>query len=453
MKQPRRTWKARRHERFETGTRVISECISMPGKALAFAATERKFLLQLQTLALRYFLDNQTADGLILDRQRNFGPLRAEGWCSTATTGMGLIALALASVEPFQLLSRSEAIERVEVALTAARDRLPHTWGVLPHFTDSRTGSAVGFDQRSTIDTGWLIAGALWAAEFLQDNNLKQIAQHLYQRINWRFWTSGHESRTPGLIHHGTDVEGRFLPCAWDRLNGETVFLYVLAAGADHARAWPAEYWPRLQTWYGAVAGLRFASADLGLFVFQYGLDLLDLTSWRNPTGCDLSLEAALAAEANYRHCRSHADRFGTYRIYWGLSAGDGPGDHPATDIYRCYAPAEPLDGTAHLTATVASVAHRPTLVLEQLERASRENRAAALGRYGFSNINLDRGWVGRDMVGIDAGAAVLALDNVLADNRIRQTFHRLPCVIHGLRRLGFATQNQPGTRIPRQAA
>jgi hypothetical protein len=424
----------------------------MPGKALDFAATERTFLLQLQTLALRYFLENQTPDGLMLDRQRNIGPVRAEGWCSTATTGMGLIALALASVEPFRLLPRLEAVERVKRALTAARDTLPHTWGVLPHFTDSGTGAAVGLDQRSTIDTAWLIAGGLWAAEFLQDEGLKKLAEHLYQRINWRFWTSGHDSRTPGLIHHGTDKEGRFLPCAWDRLNGETVFLYVLAAGADTARAWPAEYWPRLQTWYGAVAGLRFASADLGLFVFQYGLDLLDLTSWRNPTGCDLSLEAALAAEANFRHCRSHADRFGTYRTYWGLSAGDGPGDHPTTDIYRCYAPAEPLDGTAHLTATLASVAHRPMLVLEQLERAREENRAAALGRYGFSSINLDRGWVGRDMVGIDAGAAVLALDNVLADNRIRQTFHQLQCVQQGLRRLGFEWQGQPQSRSRRMA-
>ena len=46
-------------------------------------------------------------------------------------------------------------------------------------------------------------------------------------------------------------------------------------------RAWPAENWCRLQPFFGTVAGLRFISADLGLFVFQYGLDLLDLdTKW-----------------------------------------------------------------------------------------------------------------------------------------------------------------------------
>ena len=47
-------------------------------------------------------------------------------------------------------------------------------------------------------------------------------------------------------------------------------------------------------------------------------------------------------------------------------------------------------------------------------------------------------GWVGRDMVGIDAGAAVLALDNVLRGDRVRAVFHGLPCVQRGLERLGF---------------
>ncbi len=41
-------------------------------------------------------------------------------------------------------------------------------------------------------------------------------------------------------------------------------------------------------------------------------------------------------------------------------------------------------------------------------------------------------------MVGIDAGAAVLALDNFLAANRVRKVFHELPCVARGLERLGF---------------
>jgi hypothetical protein len=41
-------------------------------------------------------------------------------------------------------------------------------------------------------------------------------------------------------------------------------------------------------------------------------------------------------------------------------------------------------------------------------------------------------------MVGIDAGAVVLAVDNVLMQNRVRAVFHELPCVRLGLERMGF---------------
>jgi hypothetical protein len=414
----------------------------MPRTASDLHPTERAFLSLLHARAVRYFLDNQTADGLFLDRQRNFDPLRAGGWCSTATTGMGFIALALASAEPFRLLSRASAAERVSRGLTTALDRVPHTRGIMPHFLDAATGTAVGADQRSTVDSAWLIAGGLWAGAFLRDERVCEMARRLSERVDWNFWTTPATATSPGLIRHGADGQGRALPCAWDRLNGETVHLYVLAAGGAESRAWPAANWRRLKPFFGTAGGLRFASADLGLFVFQYGLDLLDLQTWREPLGRDLDAEADAATEANYRVCRAAADRFETYRHYWGLSAGDGPGDVPAVDSYRSYAPGRPLDGTAHVTASLASAARRPDLVLDNLQRLRRDRRLTALGRYGFSTVNVDRRWVGRDMVGIDAGAVVLALDNYLHDDRVRTGFHSLPSVRLGLERIGFVRRS-----------
>jgi hypothetical protein len=402
--------------------------------------TERAFLLQLQRRAVQYFLDNQTAGGLVLDRQANHGPRRAVGLCSTAASGMGFIALALAAAEPHRLLPKASAVRRVRHGLTAALERVPHTEGVLPHFTEAASGAVAGADARSTIDTAWLVAGALWAAEFLGDAELHDLAERLYDRVHWAYWTGG--GGPEGLIQHGHDRGGRFLRASWDRLNGETVFLYVLAAGARDGRAWGAAAWPALETFPGTVAGLRFGSADLGLFVFQYGLDLLDLDHWRVPGGADLAGDAVRAALANFLFCRAAAPRFATYRTYWGLSAGDGPGARG--DVYRPYSPAEPLDGTAHLTASLASVARQPVLVLDNLNRALRDDTLAALGRYGFSCVNVDHGWVGRDMVGIDAGAAVLALDNYLADDRVRRVFHRLPAVRRGLARVGFRRAAAP---------
>jgi hypothetical protein len=398
----------------------------------------------LQVQALRYFLDNQMPSGLVLDRQSNFGPLHRRGLCSTAATGMGAIALALAAADPYRLLPHSIACARIRRILETAGDSLPHVQGVLPHFLDAATGAVVGVDRRSTIDTAWLVAGALWATTFLGDGELRRLAETLYDRIDWLFWTAN-----SGLLRHGQNERGRFLPCCWDRLNGETVFAYVLAAGTDESRAWPARGWGQLRTFPGTVAGFRFGSADLGLFVFQYGYDLLDLCHWREPGGVDLAGEAACAAEANYRFCRGLANRFTTFGHYWGISAGDGPGEGVERDTYRCYSPHGIVDGTAHLMASLASIAQVPARVWENLQHAQYERALVVRGRYGFSNLNLDQQWVGRDVVGIDAGAAILALDNYLMDQRVRRVFHQIPCIQRGLDRLRFSSVSE---KDPREA-
>jgi hypothetical protein len=405
-----------------------------PVPAPQFSAAERDFLLRLQSDALRYFIDNQAPSGLILDRQANFGRLRPSGLCSTSATGMGLIALALASADPHRLLTHGEAVARVGHALRTALERLPHTDGILPHFIDESSGAVAGFDARSTIDTAWFVAGALWAAAFLRDDELARQADRFYERIDWRAWTA-HNT----LLHHGAYRDGRKIPCCWDRLNGETIFLYVLAAGAREEAAWPAAGWSALRLFRGELAGLNFASADLGLFASQYGFDLLDLRNWLLPDGVDLRYDAGLAAQANAHVCRQAADRFTTYRHLWGISAGDGPGtstDGP--DPYRCFSPAEPLDGTAHITTTIASLEHRPQLVWQNLEVADHLHGPSARGRYGFSNVNLDRDWVSKDMVGIDLGAAVLALSNILMTDQVRTVFHSVPAVQRGIQRLGW---------------
>ena len=310
-------------------------------------ALEDAFLMALQRKALQYFLDNQLpTTGLVLDRQRNFGPLRSDGLCSAAATGMGCIAVALASAAPYRLLPRVDAVTRLRRGLETALLSLPQTHGVMPHFIDAESGAVIGSDVRSTIDTAWLVAGAIWAASFLGDKTLHALAGQLFDRVDWRAWTA-----PGGLLRHGMDASGRYLPCCWDRLNGETVFMYVLAAGRRHVIQAAARLgaWHRLGTFLGEAGGERFGSADLGLFVFQYGLDLLDFASLHWPDGRNLGAEAATATAANARVCHAAGDRFKTYRRFWGLSAGDGPGDPPDEDTYRCYAPATPLDGTAHV--------------------------------------------------------------------------------------------------------
>lgn len=409
---------------------------------------DRAFLTRLEAVSLQYFVDNQLATGLFLDRQGNHGPRRMQGLASTAATGMGFIALGLAAAEPHYLLSRAEACRRIAAGMRHALDQLPCDRGILPHFVDSATGMVRGVDRLSTLDSSWLLAGALWAAAFLQDRELEELAMRLYQRVDWRAWTVPTGRAAGKLLAHGKGENG-LLDSAWDRLNGETVFMYLLAAGAAPARAVEPDCWTSLRPFYGTAGGLRFNNADLGLFVFQYGLDLVDLIGWQAPGEVDLWAEARLATLANRQVCRDHAERFATYRRFWGLSAGDGPGDGWPPHAYRSYSPSRPIDGTAHLTASLASVAHAPEHVLENLYQAQHDRRLALRGAYGFSNVNLDRRWIAGDMVGIDAGAAALALDNFLMGGRVRAVFHQLPCIASAVERLGFQRRASGTEFIP----
>ena len=90
----------------------------MPGWASA-SRVDRGLLRLLQRRALRYFLENQGADGLVQDRQANHGPTRRSGPLSISATGMGLIAISLASAPPYRLVDRKAAVDRVRSALIA----------------------------------------------------------------------------------------------------------------------------------------------------------------------------------------------------------------------------------------------------------------------------------------------------------------------------------------------
>lgn len=392
----------------------------------------------LQRKAFAYFLDNQLEHGLVLDRQRNRGRRKYTGLCSTSATGMGLIALALASSQEHALISRYDARTRIKRVLRTSLQQLASINGMLPHFADARTLSAVGTDAISTIDSAWLFAGALWAAEYFSDDpELVKLANTLYERVDWTAWLN--DASAP-LLHHGADIQGRTLPSVWDRYNAETAFMYVLGIGAPE-HALPASSWFALDPAFGKLGDRTIISADLGLFVFQYSLELLDICEFPQVAGIDMLDQCVKATRANYEFCRQHRGQYQTYQTFWGLSAGDGPCEAPCTDAYRAYSPADSVDGTAHVTATLASIGNCRQLVMQNVAAAAQPRWKHVLGRYGYSNINVDRGFVSRDVVGIDIGAALLALENTLYEERVRRVFMRTTAVRRALRRLNTSAR------------
>jgi hypothetical protein len=402
--------------------------------ALAFLPDVKahRLLEDLQRRQLSYFLENQTDSGLMLDRQHNHSEPDCSGLSSTAATGMGMIAIALAAQPQYRMLTSAQAVSRIEKTLRTV-EKLPQEHGIMPHFLDSKL-NVVGEDHFSTVDSSWLIAGALGSAQILGDTKLMSLAEALYNRIDWRYWAN--DPAGESLLSMGKAANGSFLRNRWDKLNAETAFMYVMAFGAQSHRALQKNVLQSLVTM--SVDDWK----DMGLFVSQYSNCLLDAEYLWQVMGMDMQQIERNQTEYNNHVCRSLGVLYETYADkLWGLSAGDGPGQ--SGDVYRTYSPTS-ADGTAHVTATLASIEVAPKLVLDNVERAAKlrlgPDKLEPLGKYGFSNINVDRRWISRDVVGIDIGAAIMSVDNYLHDNRVKQSFLRLGFVSRAAEVLGGKT-------------
>ena len=412
------------------------------------SGAEEKLLLDLQLKYLQYFLDNQCGNehpavcGFFLDRQRNFGAPYKEGQVSSSATGMGCIAIALASKH--KLISHEEAIDRIKKALQLAL-QLPHEEGIGPHFVNA-DGSTTAMDKFATVDWGWLLAGAAWSAHFLQSEELEKLSLELNGRVNWQYWTHGSES---GLISHGTHKDGRRLKSSWDRNNAESLILYVLATGADK-NALPATVWRKLDPTWVDVQGVKIASGDLGLFAHQWGLELFPAEQLTQLTGIDLRGEHQKAVEAELRFSREKGQDL------WGLSSGDVPcqaADDPdglSTGFKYTENSLADNNHTFNVTVSVASAGINRRAVLDNLKMVIEiEQRWSKkiTGRYGPSNFKLSKNnarcpvLVVPDAVGVDVGAAMLAVENVISNNEVQKTFLELPFVQRANKRIYALTQ------------
>ncbi|MFT4641806.1 MAG: hypothetical protein ACI8T1_005150 [Verrucomicrobiales bacterium] len=103
--------------------------------------------------------------------------------------------------------------------------------GFYYHFLDSKADNLYRTNELSTIDTALLMNGALFASSHFdkedpQEMKIPQLAEKLYQAVEWDW-----RQREDGLITHGWKPDRGVLPHAYEGYH-EAMILYVLALGS-----------------------------------------------------------------------------------------------------------------------------------------------------------------------------------------------------------------------------
>ena len=360
--------------------------------------------------------------GLTKDSSRSGSP------SSIAATGFALAVYAISQSHGW--IKTDYAYNRILITLKTLRDIAEHKNGFFYHFMDVRTGKRVWTSEASSIDTALLVAGALLAAEYFPDTEIEELANEIYERIDWKWMMNGSD-----LVCMGWKPESGFLPYYWDSYN-ELIILQALAIGSPThpipKTAWDA--WFRREGEYNGRFVIYTHSGSL--FTYQYSHAFIDFREL-NDKGINYFENSKEATLANLEYSQSfRGEHKGYSDKSWGLSASIGPGG------YKAYGgmPGEGLqDGTIAPYASISSIVFTPEQSIKAARFLYDTHKEKLYGNFGFKGaFNLDKRWWGNEYLGIDQGITVLMLENYLNDGIVWKKFMEIPAIKRWLKLTGL---------------
>ncbi len=417
-------------------------------------------LEKLQHESFNYFLhEANPTNGLVVDKN-------AAAWpASIAATGLALAAYPVGVERGY--MSRIAAVERT---LTTLRFFWNSPQGTEPdvtgykgfyyHFLDMQTGRRAWQCELSTVDSAFLLAGALTAgiyfdADTVDEQEIRMLADSLYRRADWQW------AQNQGLtVSHGWKPESGFLEYRWEGYD-EAMLLYVLGLGSPTYPLPEASYtaWTATYKWEQSY-GYEYLYAG-PLFIHQLShvwIDFRDIQdAFMQNKGIDYFENSRRATFIQQKYAVDNPLKLSGYdSICWGITASEGPG--PATikingterqffDYVNRGVPNGPDDGTLAPWAVVASLPFAPEIVLVALDYCIHKAKLTAFNSYGFKASfnpthpgeagNPYGWWVSPWHFGINQGPIVLMIENYRT-GLLWQWMRNCPYIVTGLRRAGF---------------
>jgi hypothetical protein len=332
-----------------------------------------------------------------------------------------------------------------------------------------KTGRRTWNSELSTIDSTFLIAGALTAAEYFnrdteEEREIRALADKLYRRADWQWALNSADIRVRrgsvrwvDAVTHGWRPESGFIKYRWQGYN-EALILYILALAspthplpADSYLAWTETYnWKKLYGHEFLYAGPLFIHQLSHMWIDFRGIQ----DDYMSGKAIDYFENSRRATYIQQQYAIRNPRGFKGYSEHiWGLTASDGPG--PASKkisgkLRRFYdykaraVPNGPDDGTLAPWAVVASLPFAPEIVLPSLQYFEK-TFPEMTSEYGFKcsfnptfSTDSSDGWISKGYYGLDQGPIVLMIENYRS-GFLWQLMRRCPYIIDGLRLAGFS--------------
>ena len=409
---------------------------------------------RLQRGAFSYFIDYANPEnGLVADTSRSGSP------CSIAVVGFALSCYPIAVENKW--LSRAAAANLVLKALRffiqSPQDGGPDSAGYKGfyyHFLDMQTGARVWQCELSLIDTALLLAGILTAASYFDgsgdENEIRGLADALYRRVDWRWAQNGTET-----VSQGWKPECGFLHYGWEGYNEATI-LYVLGLGSPTFPLTENGYagWRTTYQWENLCDTDVLYSGPLFTHLFSHAwIDfrgICDAFMREKHSDYFKNTKAAIALHREYGERNPH-DFKGYNQNFWGITAGDGPGDGALQIDGRDRrffgymsrgVPYGPDDGTIAPWAMLATLPFDADTalsgtrhLLKTYPQVCPNDRFAS----GFNpTLTTQRdGWLSEGWYGLDQGLLAIMIENYRT-GLIWETFRKCSYVTAGLKRAGF---------------
>jgi hypothetical protein len=371
-----------------------------PGGA-PYQGSDEKLLDEIQRLTFDFFWNEASSKtGQVKDRALVNGN-DSRAMSSIAATGFGLTSLCIGDHRGFR--KNEDILKRVRNTLRFLANDLPNEHGFFYHFIHMESGKRWEKCEVSSIDTSLLLCGVLAARQYFDDQEVKDLATKIYERVDWPWMLNGGPT-----LSMGWHPESGFLDARWEHYC-ELMMIYLLGIGSPthplSADTWKA--WARPVIKY---QGIEYISGNDPIFTHQYSQAWFDFRKKRDAY-TDYFENSIKATKAHKLFCLSLHDRFPDYsEDLWGISASDYVKGYTAWGGPPSQGP---IDGSIVPCATGGSLAFLYEDCIRVLRNIRGRYRDKAWGRYGFVDaFNPLTGWYDQDVLGIDLGITMLMAEN-----------------------------------------